>query len=243
VGQTHEKKFFWWFFVKIKFFIAPPPPPPPLAKHFSKALNIGFVVVVLLTISCFSGGDPEPELAKWAGTWNPIHDYLDDPGLNASFQAQYDALPDSYKTQIQSVDALRTFAKVIAETDFGSFVIQGNKITFYDQKQTQKNPSGNVIDTVTYTFKGTQQTVYGNEEVDMSTFEGDKEGAYKYLLLEEAERDTPDGPLHFHMRYGSKSFDDLLTSMEGRHSLWAPTIISYDTTIAELVVFMSGDED
>jgi Zn/Cd-binding protein ZinT len=213
----------------------------------NKKLLAGILGILLVfsfvLIGCPNdGGDPEPELAEWNGTWNPIHDYLDDAGLKASFQAQMDALPPEYG--ITDVNQLITFAKVIAETDFGSFVIAGNTITFYEQKQTQENPSGKVIDTVTYTFKGTEHTVHENEEVDMYTFEGNKESAYKYLLLEEAERDTPDGPLHFHMRYSGKSFADLLsTPMEGRHQLWAPTIISYDTTIAELVVFMSGDED
>ena len=178
----------------------------------------------------------QSELAKWNGTWNSVHDYLDDPGLDEAFQAAYDALPDAYKEVYTSVQALRDMTKALAVTDFGSFVIQGDKIIFYDPKQTQKNPSGNVIETVTYTFKGIRQVTWQGEEADFYAFEGDKAGAHKYLIFEEAGRDTPDGPLHFHIRYGSESVDDLL-----ENSSWAPTIVNYDTTIDELKVFMSGD--
>jgi Zn/Cd-binding protein ZinT len=202
------------------------------------------LTLCLFILNCKNESDDEPELAKWAGTWNPIYGYLDDSGLDAIFQSQYDALPDAYKTQITSVDALRNMTKALAQTDFGSFVIQGDKITFYDQKQTQKNPLGNVVETVTYTFKGIKHDVYGgDEDFEVSAFEGDTAGVHKYLLIEEAERDTPTGPLHFHFRYGNIGFDDLLMTPTDNHSGWYPTIVRYDTTIAELQEFMSGDDD
>jgi Zn/Cd-binding protein ZinT len=203
----------------------------------------GFAVLLIAAIFTVTGCDPgggdddDPELAKWDGTWNPVHDYLDDPGLLSIFQAQY----GPYEAMF-SFDEFLAFVKAIAATDFGSFVVQGDKITFYDKNQSQKEPQGNVIETITYTFKGIRHEIWGpGEEVDMYTFEGDKAGAHKYLLFEEAERDTQDGPLHFHMRYGSKSFDDLLISVGDNYNRWYPTIVSYDTTIAELQVFMSGD--
>jgi Zn/Cd-binding protein ZinT len=197
-----------------------------------------------------TGDDTEYELAKWAGSWNPVHDYLDDPGLSSVFQEQFDALTDAQKTAygVDSADDLIPFSQAIAKTDFGSFVIQGDKITFYDQNQTQQNPSGTVLETVTYTYKGIKSDVWGTgtaeeEAFDWYAFEGDREGDHQYLLLESADRDTPDGPLHFHMRYGSKGFEDLLLTPTDNYRRWAPTIVSYDTTIAELLVFMSGDED
>jgi Zn/Cd-binding protein ZinT len=209
-----------------------------------KTLSIGLLVFVVLSAGCDNdGGDPEPELAKWAGTWNPVHGYLDDSGLDASFQAQYDALPEAAKTQLQvaSLADLRTMTKRIAQTDFGSFVIKGDTITFYDQKANTENPSGKVIEIVTYTFKGTLPDVRQREEFDWSAFEGDTAGAHKYLLFADAaERDTPEGPLHFHIRYGSKGFDDLLMTTDN-YNLWSPTIVSYNTTIAELQEFMSLD--
>jgi Zn/Cd-binding protein ZinT len=213
-----------------------------------RGVFFGFAVMMIAAIFTSAGcgtdgGDNnEPELAKWAGTWNPVYGYLDDPGLDASFQAQYDALEDDLKAMITSVQVLKDFAKTIAQTDFGSFVIQGDKITFYDQKADAENPSGNVIETVTYTFKGIVHDVYGSEDFYASTFEGDKEGPHKYLIFaEEAERDSPTGPLHFHIRYGSKSFDDLRMTPTDNYNRWSPTIVSYNTTIAELQEFMSGD--
>jgi Zn/Cd-binding protein ZinT len=186
-----------------------------------------------------------PNLSEWAGTWNPVHWYFDETEIAAILQAQYDALPEENK-QATTFEAFIAFVKTIARTDFGSFAIQGNKITFYDQKQTQKNPSGTVSETVTYTFKGIRNDVWGKggpeeEEFDWYAFEGDTEGDHKYLLLEEAGRDTSTGPLHFHMRYGSKGFDDLLLTPTDNYGRWDPTIVSYDTTIAELQEFMSGD--
>ncbi|MDR2447321.1 MAG: hypothetical protein LBD58_08575, partial [Treponema sp.] len=79
------------------------------------------------------------------------------------------------------------------------------------------------------------------EEFDWYVFEGDKEGDHKYLLLEETGRGTSTGPLHFHMRYGSKGFDDLLLTPTDNYNRWDPTIVSYDTTIAQLQEFMTGD--
>jgi Zn/Cd-binding protein ZinT len=210
------------------------------------------VLTILALTLCFfilncknDADDPGPELAKWAGTWNPVHWYFDEPELAAILEAQYNAMPDASK-QSMSLDVFIAFVKAIAQTDFGSFVIQGNKITFYNQKQTQKTPSGTVIDTVTYTFQGIRHDVWGKggseeEEFDWYAFEGDTEGGHKYLLLEEADRDTPTGPLHFHMRYGSKGFDDLLLTPTDNYNRWAPTIVSSATTIAELQEFMSGD--
>jgi Zn/Cd-binding protein ZinT len=206
-------------------------------KH---GVYFGFAVLLITAIFTLAGcgngndGGDDPELAKWNGTWNRVYDYLDDPELVAILQAQYDSNA-SYKERL-TFDEFQAFVKAIAVTDFGSFVVQGDTITFYDQKQTQKNPSGNVIETVTYAYKGIQKITWQGEEADFYAFEGDKAGAHTYLIFEEAERDTPDGPLHFHMRYGSESVDSLLDN-----NTWAPTIVGYDTTIDELKVFMSGD--
>jgi Zn/Cd-binding protein ZinT len=176
-------------------------------------------------------------LAEWAGTWNPVVGYLDDKGLDASFEAQYAALPAAAKTALfTSADVLRDWTKeTVNKTDFGTFVIQGNTITFYNQ-----NPSWYVIETAAYTFKEILSDLWQGEAFKWFAFEGDKEGAHKYLLLEEAGRDSPDGPLHFHMRYGGISFDDLLIT-SNKYGQWAPTIVSSDTTISELQVFMSLD--
>jgi Zn/Cd-binding protein ZinT len=218
----------------------------------NKKLGAGILGILLtfsfVLVSCDNdGGDPEPEseLAKWNGTWNPVHWYFDEPELAAILKAQYEAMPDASK-QSMPLDVFIAFVKAIAQTDFGSFVIQGNKITFYEQKQTQKTPSGPVIDTVSYTYKGILPDVWGKggpeeAEFDWYAFEGETAGGHKYLLLEEADRDTPTGPLHFQMRYGSKSFDDLLYTPTDNYNRWAPTIVSYATTINELEVFMSGD--
>jgi Zn/Cd-binding protein ZinT len=211
------------------------------------------VLSILTLLLCFfilncknDTDDPDPELAKWAGTWNPVHGYFDDPGLSSHFQAQYDALTDEQKTAfgVTSFEDLIPFARVIARTDFGSFVIQGDTIAFYDQQQTKKKPSGNATETVTYTFKGIRSDVWAKgtaeeEEFDWYAFEGNTAGNHKYLILEEAARDSDDGPLHFHMRYGSIGFDDLLLTPTDNYNRWAPTIVSYDTTIAEIQVFMS----
>jgi Zn/Cd-binding protein ZinT len=214
-------------------------------KLLSGILSMALIFSFILAGCDNDGDDPEPELAKWAGTWNPVHWYFDEPELAAILQAQYNALPDANK-QAMTFEQFTAFVTAIAQTDFGSFVIQGDTITFYDKKQTQKKPSGNIHETVTYTFAGMRHDVWGKgsaeeEEFDWYAFEGDKEGAHKYLLLEEAGRDTQTGPFHFHMRYGSKGFDDLLLTPTDNYGRWAPTIVSYDTTIAQLQEFMSGD--
>jgi Zn/Cd-binding protein ZinT len=203
----------------------------------------GFAVLLMAAIfttaGCDTGGGgrDDPELAEWNGTWNRVYDYLDDPGLEATFQATFNELSPEYQAAYGgSWQAVREMTKTLALTDFVSFVVQGDTITFYDRKQTQKSPSGTVIVTVTYTYKGVRQVAWQGETADFYAFEGDKDGNHKYLIFEEAERDTPDGPLHFHIRYGSESVDKLLETQ-----MWAPTIVSYATTIAELKVFMGGD--
>jgi Zn/Cd-binding protein ZinT len=204
----------------------------------------GFAVLLITAIFTLAGcdskdGNPDPELAEWAGTWNSIHNYYDDAGLASTLQAQYDGLSEQQKTalNIESFDNYKAFITQLAVTDFGSFVVHGDKITFYAQKTNTKNPSGSGAETATYAYKGIRQVAWQGEEVDFYAFEGDKAGDHKYLIFEEAERDASDGPLHFHMRYGADSVDSLVTSAV----MWAPTIVSYDTTIAELTVFMLGD--
>jgi Zn/Cd-binding protein ZinT len=207
-----------------------------------------FTLVVSLTlVACPTDNDStgDPGLNDWNGTWNAFHEYMDETEINTTLQAQYDAMPDAAK-QTMAFDAFKAFVKTIAQTDFGSFVVQDNTITFYDQKADAKNPSGNDAETVAYTYKGIRQDVWGagtseEEEFDWYAFEGDTEGDHKYLLLEEAGRDTSTGPLHFHMRYGNKGFDDLMYTPTDNYNRWAPTIVSYDTTIAQLQEFMSGD--
>jgi Zn/Cd-binding protein ZinT len=216
----------------------------------NKKLLAGILGILLVfsfvLVSCPNdGGGAEPELAKWAGTWNAFLLYFDEPELAAVLKSQYDAQPEANKA-LMTFEAFITFVKGIAQTDFGSFVIQGGKITFYQQKQTQKNPAGKILETVSYTFKGILHDVWGagtaeEEEFDWYAFEGGAEGGHKYLLLEEAGRDTQTGPLHFHIRYGGKSFDDLLLTPTDNYNRWAPTIVSYASTIAELQEFMSGD--
>jgi hypothetical protein len=52
-----------------------------------------------------------------------------------------------------------------------------------------------------HTFKGIRNDVWGKEETfDWYAFEGDKEGDHKYLILEEADRDTPTEPLHSYLK-------------------------------------------
>jgi Zn/Cd-binding protein ZinT len=191
-----------------------------------------------------NGGDPESELAEWNGTWNSYLEYYDEDEIVAILEEQH----EQYKNieGFEDFDVFKNFVKTIVQTDFGSFVIQDNTITFYKQKQTQKDPSGDVLETVTYSFMGTLTDVWGvgtAEEAgfDWYAFKGDREGDHKYLLLEEAGRDTPSGPLHFHMRYGGKGFDDLLLTPTDNYNRWSPTIVSYATTIADLKEFMSGD--
>jgi Zn/Cd-binding protein ZinT len=211
-----------------------------LCGLLGKTLNIGLLVFVLLLIGCDNGsGDSEPELAAWNGTWNSIHTYYDDAGLASTLQAQYEGLSEPQKTAlgITSFDGYKAFITQLAVTDFGSFVVQGDTITFYVQKTNTKNPPGSGAETVTYTYKGIRKVAWQGDEADFYAFEGDKAGDHKYLIFEEAERDTPDGPLHFHIRYGADSVDSLVTGA----GMWAPTIVSYDTTIAELTVFMLGD--
>ncbi|MDR0628955.1 MAG: ZinT/AdcA family metal-binding protein [Treponema sp.] len=199
----------------------------------SRRLLAGFVVLLITAIFTVAGcdnggGSDDPELAEWNGTWNSYYDYFDEPELVAILEDQYDA-SDAYKTMFATFDPFLAFVKNLALTDFDSFVVQGDTITFYKRMKT--------IDTVTYTYKGVRQVVWGQETADFYAFEGDKAGDHKYLIFEEADRDTADGPLHFHMRYGSESIDSLVSGA----GMWAPTIVSYDTTIAELKVFMSGD--
>jgi Zn/Cd-binding protein ZinT len=219
---------------------------------------VGFVVLLIATIftaaGCDSnggGGGDDSELAKWAGTWNSIHDYYDDPELDQRFQEYYDTIPNMFKPMwgLNSVEDLRNVAREVAETDFDSFVIKGDVITFYDQEQTQKNPSGNVIETVTYTYQGILQDLFMESKggTGWHAFEGNTNSNHKYLIFSEVERNDPngswDGPLNFHIRYGDTSFEALLNnSTEFTIRAWYPTIISYNTTIDDLKALLIDDD-
>jgi Zn/Cd-binding protein ZinT len=94
---------------------------------------------------------PKPCVSAWNGTWTSIHNYYDDAGLANTLQAQYDGLPEAQKNAlgITSFDGYKAFITQLAVTDFGSFVVQGDKITFYAQKTAAQNPSGSGAETAT----------------------------------------------------------------------------------------------
>jgi Zn/Cd-binding protein ZinT len=186
---------------------------------------LGMVLVFSFVLaSCSdSGGDPEPELAKWKGTWNAMVQYLDDTGLNQAWTDGAAYINTSLSRADVTADQVKAVFKTMLQTDFNSCIIEGDTMKIYASLDASGSPS----DTITYTYKGT----IGEGDEAWHSFEGNKAGDYKYLIALAVEPGSATAAEHFHFRYGASSFDALTADDMG---MWMATIMKQGTTIQVL---------
>ena len=160
-------------------------------------------------------------LEGWKGTWvNPIS-FLDDPAMKPVYEAVSKKAAEKGKTY--TPEAVKGFFKeTMLRSDFaGGAKVEGNSFTFLDDK-------GGVKATVSYVFDGIEVRKFGEYPIPWSVFKAEAEGPYKYLTLLPKGKDSADGFIHFHMRYGDKSVEALLD--DPKLALWFPTLCEPTTT-------------
>ena len=122
-------------------------------------------------------------------------------------------------------------------TDFDSLKVEGSGITFMDSKGTS-------LGTLTYASRGVEKRKFGTFDIEWHQFEAtsgasDKVKMYKYLVMLAVHSDTPEGVKHWHMRYGSESFKELID--EAARAMWWPTLCA-PGDVARLLKDMSTPE-
>jgi Zn/Cd-binding protein ZinT len=196
-------------------------------KH---GLFFGFAVLLITAILTLAGcdhgggGGDDPELAKWAGTWNSFANYVNEPWLNNFFTQGATAISQSTQTTV-TADQLKGIASSVFATPFKSFVIQGDTITFYSDPN-----AGGTGTAITYTYR---QKDYDEEEEDYwYYFEGGQTSAYKYLIALPPAQDSSQTPVHFHFQYAADKFDTATTKIG---TMSQPVGIKQETTNEQII--------
>ena len=174
-------------------------------------------------ITFFTGS----ELSLWAGTWNAIDQYLDDPAMNSVWTNAVAAIIAAEPAAQVNAAMLKTMFKAMLRTDFKSCVISGNTMQIYHVPDAAGSPAG----TITYAYSGIH-TVEREEGIqNWFKFTGDAAaGQFKYLVLGPTHQDAPDSMLHFHLQYSAKSFE----AATGDDPNWVATVTPSATTIEQI---------
>ena len=118
----------------------------------------------------------------------------------------------------------KSFLCAMYRSSFGDVEIAEDAITYYD-------PDGTVRCRCEYEFAGTEAVAFDGEEFDWYRFElksgDDACSDYKHLIATEVHSHEG-GMVHWHMRYGNTSFDDLINNP--RYAMWYPTLAEENTT-------------
>lgn len=178
--------------------------------------------------------NPQPQvgvLDGWKGTWKSFYGSMDAPEVDAICEKAAASLPAYTPKGVKG--ALRQSYR----TDFDSLKVEGSEIAFMDSKGTS-------LGTLTYASRGVEKRKFGTFDVEWHQFEAtsgaaDKTKEYKYLVMFAVHSDTPEGVKHWHMRYGSESFKELID--EAARAMWWPTLCA-PGDVARLLKDMSTPE-
>lgn len=180
-------------------------------------ISLAMALICAMLAGCNSQKKDE-KLADWAGTWNAMTSYFDDPELQ-------DAFSQGAETCSMSVEQLKTTYGALIVANYTSLVIDGNTIKFC----SEADGSG-TAETITYEYVDEYTLTTGDEKMVWYEFEGNTDGEYKYLAITLPERDASDQVKAIHYRNSSKSFDALFAE----DVTGAATFISSDSTTEEI---------
>jgi Zn/Cd-binding protein ZinT len=187
----------------------------------------GFAVLLITAIFTLvgcdngGGGNDEPELAKWAGTWNAIDQYLDDAQLSQIWTDGASYINTNFAGKNATANNLKGLFKYMLKTDFKSCVIADDTMKIYNTLNASGSPSATIV----YTYKGSGEGEYS----DWSKFEGNTVGQFKYLLVNPRHQDNPGSMEHFHLQYNAESFDKAT-----ENPMWVATVTPTSTTITAI---------
>lgn len=128
-----------------------------------------------------------------------------------------------------TADDARSFLQTMMGSSFGDLEVGGNTVTYY-------NPDGSVRCRCEYEFAGKETVTFGAEEFDWYKFvlrSGDEAcSEYRYLIATGVHSEGEEGMIHWHMRYGNTSFDDLINNPG--YAMWYPTLTDEETSAETL---------
>jgi Zn/Cd-binding protein ZinT len=186
---------------------------------------IAMALVLMLVL--LPGCAKEEALNDWNGTWVNVGTVLDDPAMDAVYEAMADAA-NAAGDGAFTADNARNFLHAMHKASFGDLGIAGDTITYY-------SVDGTVGCECEYESAGIETVALGEEEFDWYKFELTSEDAacyeYRYLILCK-KHSHEGGMLHFHMRYGDTSFDDLINNPA--YAMWYPTLAVEGTTVEDV---------
>lgn len=199
------------------------------------ALSTGIGSVDSHSVS--SSQESSASLGDWNGTWINVGTMLDDPAMDTAYEAIADAANAAAGDGAFTADDARNFLYAMLATSFGDLGIAENNVTYY-------NVDGTVRCECEYESAGVETVAFDDEEFDWYKFELTPEDAacseYKYLIFT-AIHSHEDGMVHFHMRYGNTSFDDLISNPN--YAMWYPTFGVEGTTAEEVADGFAEDAE
>ena len=146
-------------------------------------------------------------LEMWAGDWNSINAYYDDPVVKEAIEKKAKEEGMSADDYIKGIEERRA-------TDYKGLHIEGNTITFYDGKIGE----GNEIAKAEYKLADTIEVPHGNKTLNWFVFETDSKDVKKYMALMQIHGE--EHLAHYHTRY-----TDNLDDIKDQDSKWFPTYI------------------
>ena len=195
------------------------------------ALSLSLVLAMGILSGCGQKEEPKADshqeeqqtqeinsLEPWQGTWNSMAVYLDSPGLEEAFTklGQKDG---------KTAEEARAAYKLRRATDFGAAKIEGDKVTFYaDKQESDTSANGEVKGEAEYKFVEHRQV----EAKDWYIFEATGDSPHKYLLLMpmHGEGDF----IHFHFRYA----DSIDAAFGEDMKSYYPALVKTNTTDEQL---------
>jgi Zn/Cd-binding protein ZinT len=183
------------------------------------------LVLGVLALSTGIASEDSATLNDWNGTWLNLGTMLDDPAMDVVYEAMTDAANAAAGDGTFTTDDAKSFLYAMHESNFGDLGIAGNNVTYY-------NTDGTVKCDCEYESAGVETVAFGEEEFNWYRFALTSEDTtcseYRYLIFTEVHSHE-EGMVHWHMRYGNTSFDDLINNTS--YAIWYPTFAVEGTTM------------
>ena len=183
------------------------------------------LVLGVLALSTGIASEDSTIFNGWNGTWLNVGTMLDDPAMDTVYAAMTDAANAAAGDGTFTTNDAKSFLYAMHKSNFGDLGIAGNTVTYYNTDKTVKCECE-------YESAGIETVAFGEEEFNWYKFALTSEDTtcpeYRYLIFTEVHSHE-EGMVHWHMRYGNTSFDDLINNTD--YAMWYPTFAVEGTTM------------
>ncbi|NJN67189.1 MAG: metal-binding protein ZinT [Chloroflexaceae bacterium] len=181
-----------------------------------------------------------PPLAQWAGTgggkWVSASTFLEDVAMQGAYAAIAEAAGSAYVA-----DDVHQAMVAMYATVFGAMEIGDSTITFVPEAANASQLVASV--TCAYQSVGEATATWGEHAFVWHRLEttstDDACAPYTYLVATDVHSHG-EGTTHWHLRYGSTSFDDLMTN--STYTMWWPTLVAEETTAQQFADEMEEEQ-